>query len=920
MAKLHPPHIEGKLPAFTGNILEVPLTMNRAVGFQQVNSMRAIIKTVQTGIEKANIENGSLSADGLSASFSLSEEIVNKLVVGQYYKIQIAYVEKNNNLKGDTGYYSNIGIAKYTKKPNIYIEGLDDNKYTSGDFVGVYDQTEGDDTEKIYSYCFTITDSNDNIVATSGEQLHNSSEDNDLKITKDNWKYYREFEKEKNYYITYQVTSMNGLTLSTKKYNIKNKDTIDANIQAHLITSMDYDEGCISLFLEPTIKSNQDDIILTGNFVLTRASSLENFKNWEEIYRFNYNNLNLTNKKSVLVWEDYTIQQGVEYVYALQMFNKNYLYSTKIYGINNTEDKKERVLADFEDAFLSDSERQLKIRFNPKIASFKNTILESKVDTIGGHYPFIFRNGNIHYKEFSISGLISMLSDPQSKFLSGIQSVDRFTDRISTPSFENPPSSLDTMLTSDNIYRERKFKMEVLEWLNNGKPKIFRSPTEGNFIVRLMNISLTPNDTLGRMLHTFQSTAYEIADYNLTTLKDLELIKIEEKYASLLKMGQVKIDHVINTDNITHEKYYQEVFGINRDTQILEMKQELIKAEILNAPSNLIVTLIFKDGHQASVEIGGTGSYIIPIDKNNPLFRIKLESVDKGWGDTMLSFVYKSNDIQNSFNIVTNLTSTNEIRQCIGTDFNTDVIADMSDIRTEVKEFPFMRINKRYIQPVYLHREANKPDKYYRYKGNVDLVAPPYNKTTIYYEISDYDKEGEPLRGKFWDPNTWSYLLGSPDYRFAINCDNYLTDYIDFEGRKDLDNTDGWGDTHGRIDALRNLEKIDNLHIGNGLIVDMVYDIKTKEFEVEENNSKVKTAKENWKTAQKNGFYYEEVVYKDAAAFSSDTRDKYIKDGDNFIKNTQTFNNKQTYYVKINIDTAYQKFIKELEKALQSYK
>jgi hypothetical protein len=45
--------------------------------------------------------------------------------------------------------------------------------------------------------------------------------------------------------------------------------------------------------------------------------------------------------------------------------------------------------------------------------------------------------------------------------------------------------------------------LEVLEWLNNGEAKIFRSPTEGNYIVRLMNVSLTPNDTLGRMLHTF---------------------------------------------------------------------------------------------------------------------------------------------------------------------------------------------------------------------------------------------------------------------------------------------------------------------------------------------------------------------------------------------------------------------------------
>jgi hypothetical protein len=45
---------------------------------------------------------------------------------------------------------------------------------------------------------------------------------------------------------------------------------------------------------------------------------------------------------------------------------------------------------------------------------------------------------------------------------------------------------------------------------------------------------------------------------------------------------------------------------------------------------------------------------------------------------------------------------------------------------------------------------------------------------------------------------------------------------------------------------LRNIEKVDNLHIGNGLIVDIVYRVKTKIYDVESTNSKVKAAKEDW--------------------------------------------------------------------------
>jgi hypothetical protein len=78
------------------------------------------------------------------------------------------------------------------------------------------------------------------------------------------------------------------------------------------------------------------------------------------------------------------------------------------------------VFADFEDVFLHDEQQQLCIKFNPKISSFKTTLQESKIDTLGGKYPFFFRNGNISYKEFSISGLLSFWTDcPHRLFLGG---------------------------------------------------------------------------------------------------------------------------------------------------------------------------------------------------------------------------------------------------------------------------------------------------------------------------------------------------------------------------------------------------------------------------------------------------------------------------------------------------------------------
>jgi hypothetical protein len=40
-----------------------------------------------------------------------------------------------------------------------------------------------------------------------------------------------------------------------------------------------------------------------------------------------------------------------------------------------------------------------------------------------------------------------------------------------------------------------------------------------------MNISLSPEEQLGRMLHNFSGTAYEIADYNYDNLVKYGIVK-----------------------------------------------------------------------------------------------------------------------------------------------------------------------------------------------------------------------------------------------------------------------------------------------------------------------------------------------------------------------------------------------------------
>jgi hypothetical protein len=75
---------------------------------------------------------------------------------------------------------------------------------------------------------------------------------------------------------------------------------------------------------------------------------------------------------------------------------------------------------------------------------------------------------------------------------------------------------------------ERKFREKVEEFLNDFSYKLYKSPTEGNIVIGLLNISLTPDKTLGRMTCTFTGTAYEVLENTIENLNEVGIINIGE--------------------------------------------------------------------------------------------------------------------------------------------------------------------------------------------------------------------------------------------------------------------------------------------------------------------------------------------------------------------------------------------------------
>ena len=590
MALIYPPYIEGKIKAQVENYLEVPFELNRAIGYGDIRGLPiyARIKNPSTNTPIGGLLVGAVKstkqADIYIAQFYYETDdnnlIFPAMQIGQYYKLQLSFDQEN---------YSTVAIFKYTAAPTVSIEELDvnltnKNLYT---YIGKY-QSEKDSSEKVYHYWFELYQ-NGVLIETSGELLHNSTQDTDTKSSQNSYSLQTGLNPYEYYQIRYVVRTNNDMVIASPMYFIQEGAELEDNNKIIFNTQTNIESGGIDLYIEASEQG-----LVAGEYAFYRSESTGS---WTKIGTVTFD-IFLKQNEKIQFYSDYTIQQGVSYRYALQRFH-NALLCKKI--------ESDEVCCDFEDIFLSDTERQVKIRFNPKIANFKDTILESKMDTIGGKFPFVFRNGRTKYKEFSISGLISMLMNDNDTFIE---------IRSKTPQKDQNKTTYTTNLTSENFTNERDFKLELLAWLNNGKLKLFRSAAEGNYIVRLLNVSLTPNDTLSRMLHTFQATAYEMAEFSIGSLLKLGFLGAPINYKQELHFSTIDISQYLQKTTIP--------------------VASAVKLTIENAYSNQpAIKIVFKDGTDFSPIISHTGIYELTISPSNPV--VEIETIPGSIGNVTLA-------------------------------------------------------------------------------------------------------------------------------------------------------------------------------------------------------------------------------------------------------------------------------------------
>lgn len=529
MAKLYPPYLEGTLPAFCldasgDGVLTIPFAHNKAVSIDDFGSISVKVKTVQNDLfiadfntkdEDCGWENKAITELKFTVkNFAIGDKWTD-IKVGQFYKIQLAYRDRNDVV----GYFSTVGVTKCTSLPSVTIKGFEPPNVVNNnapEFLGVFMQAkDGDITEKVYSSRFIITDIANNVIEDTGDVLHNIENNPNSYESVDSFEFNRDLNFGEIYKIRYIVTTTNGCEISSPAYLMTQQKSLAMELKGDLLVDLNYNEGFVDVSIKGYVDENGVEEKGNGTFLLSREDSV-NPGVWEKLYKFALKYESPTKT----IFRDFTIEHGKTYTYSLQQYNENKIYSGR--------KKSNSIYADFEDMFLFDGERQLKLRFNPQVSNFKTQLSESRSETIGSKYPFFFRNAKVGYKTFPISGLISMLSDDNEYFTSynSILREDKEGERhdVEYDKFIRPTVQKDTDLISENIASERLFKLKVLDWVNNGKVKLFRSPNEGNYIVRLMDNSLTPENGLGRMLHNYSGTAYECADYTYRNLVDFEII------------------------------------------------------------------------------------------------------------------------------------------------------------------------------------------------------------------------------------------------------------------------------------------------------------------------------------------------------------------------------------------------------------
>lgn len=542
---LYPPIVETYMPAFLvgsenaeKNICRIYFSLSMFNSLNQIKNVQVSLRNQSTNLSALNpklypseimitniLEDVNINtANKYYIEIKPSDIINDNFIIDQYYKVQLRFTNTDasevpfqegepqavdawlsENLLNFSE-WSTVVLIRGISTPTINLKDFNfgetvDIMSEIGylQIVGNVSFADPNETETLKSYRITMQDntSNDILFDTGNIFTSNFANVNGINCVVD-----YNFQIGLTYIFELEITTENLFTYKDIFYIYINQGQTEP-INLNIGTEIDEENGRIKVNIINTPEFEN----FTGQVVIRRSDSKNNFTTWTDLYVVNYNDINSLK----IGWYDYTVESGILYLYAVQTINEQGVRSSMV----RTE---EPILLVFENIFLTYQDKQLKLKFNPQISTFKRNISESKIDTIGSQFPFIKRNGYVNYLQFSISALIASAMDEEGLFLTREEIYgdnhlyyDDYNDNNRITKY------------NDFIY-EKFFRDKVMDFLYEDNVKLFRSPTEGNIIVRLMDTQLQPNQTLGRRIWSFTSNVYEIDNYSMENLDKYNLI------------------------------------------------------------------------------------------------------------------------------------------------------------------------------------------------------------------------------------------------------------------------------------------------------------------------------------------------------------------------------------------------------------
>lgn len=564
----------------------------------------------QVMITNLQIDTTKLTEDKYYIEIKPSDMINNNFIIDQYYQVQIRFtsvdaedppisadVQAIDEWLADNLLYfsewSTICLVRGISVPTLSIAdynfgGVTDvyNTYANVAVLGKLNFAYENEIETMKSYQIILRDEDEKILLDSGIIYTNLFTDPN------------EISYQINY--SYEVDNFYSIEIKYETYNLySNSNTFYIHIlqgEAQKLNTTvkaytDEENGRIVL----EIKRAQNYGHYTGQIIIRRTDNKSNFSVWEDMYIEVLEGVS----SIFIVWYDYTIESGVWYKYGIQGVNQQ---GTKTPMIKS----KEPVMLLFDHIYLTSKDKQLKIKFNPQINSFKKNVNESRVDTIGGKYPVIRRNGNTNYTSFSLGGIIVSEMDDAGTFTSKDEIYGQVKDIYEEYNEEKEVSNY-----YDFVY-ERFFRDKVINFLNNGKAKLFRSPTEGNILVKLMDVNFSPNQQLGRLIWTFTANAYEIDECSLDNYYKYEIytkettkVGVIENGSSLLPIRSIVVIH--NSSEFPDVGKENVLYIYNKQLYLwntINLRYEIISVPFWNAentdidPTTVLQTndILYSDG------------------------------------------------------------------------------------------------------------------------------------------------------------------------------------------------------------------------------------------------------------------------------------------------------------------------------------